>query len=213
MSRRYVFLPPPCERTHIATMPRQSSSDSTVVALSTMRARRHTFRILPSLVIIGTQMKVPSHADKRHLLCGPYAPPATRVGRTVKCLFNGKVTVCGWSDGRIPWSMGRVGRGGRGAYVMTPELARAVRSESEAAVCHWWGVCTATVGLWRRRLGVGQFNGGTRHLWSLWKASELPKRVRGSGAVSGRGRSPWGNGAAIAPRAGVWAKAEGCDML
>ena len=114
------------------------------------------------------------HVDTRSLLCGPYTPPPTRVGRTVKCLFNGKVTVCGWSDGRIPWPMGRVGHGGRGAYVMTLELARAVRCESEAAICYWWGVGTATVTAWRRRLGVGRMNGGTRHLYSLWKPSKLP---------------------------------------
>ena len=73
--------------------------------------------------------------------------------------------------------MGRVGHGGRGAYVMTPELARAVRAESEATICHWWGVCKATAGKWRRRLGVGQFNGGTRHLWSLWKPVKLPDKT------------------------------------
>jgi hypothetical protein len=120
---------------------------------------------------------MPKQVDTRRLLCGPYTPPATRVGRTLKCLFNGKVTVSGWSDGRIPWPTGRVGHGGRGAYVMTPELARAVRSESEAAICHWWGVCTATAQKWRRRLGVGRMNGGTRHLWSLRKPAKLPDRA------------------------------------
>jgi hypothetical protein len=52
-----------------------------------------------------------------------------------------------------------------------------VRNESEAAICYWWGVCTATAQKWRRRLGVGRMNGGTRHLWSLWKPAKLPDRA------------------------------------
>jgi DNA-binding Xre family transcriptional regulator len=70
--------------------------------------------------------------------------------------------------------LGRVGHGGRGAYVVTPTLVRAVRAESVAAICHWLGVGTTTVGHWRRALGVDQLNDGTRALYSLWKRSKLP---------------------------------------
>jgi DNA-binding XRE family transcriptional regulator len=108
------------------------------------------------------------------LLHGPYQPPSVRVGQTVTCVLRGKAKVCRWSDGLIPWPIIRVGHGGRGAYAVTPELARAVRSESSAAVAHWWGASSVTVSLWRRALGVEQFNEGTRRLWSLWKEPKLP---------------------------------------
>jgi DNA-binding XRE family transcriptional regulator len=90
------------------------------------------------------------------------------------CVLRGKAKVCGWSNGRIPWPIIRVGHGGKGAYAVTPELARAVRSESSAALMHWWGVGIVTVTHWRKALGVEQFNEGTRRLWSLWKERKLP---------------------------------------
>jgi len=96
------------------------------------------------------------------------------VGSEVACLLRGRAKVCGWSRGPIHWPLIRVGHGGKGAILMTEELARAVRHESQAALSHWWGVCTTTVTHWRRKLGVDQFNEGTRRLWSLWKEPKLP---------------------------------------
>jgi DNA-binding Xre family transcriptional regulator len=113
--------------------------------------------------------------DRTQWLNGPYEPPAVRVGDRVRCVLHGSdVRVCGWGDGRIPWPLGRVGHGGKGAYVVTPELARAIRSESAAAICHWLGVGTSTVSKWRRALGVPPFNDGTRKLYSMWKPAKLP---------------------------------------
>ena len=105
----------------------------------------------------------------------PYEPPAVRVGQRVRCVLRGPtVRVCGWSDGRIPWPLGRVGHGGKGAYVVTAELAAAIRNESAAAMCYWFGVGTSTVSKWRRALGVPPFNDGTRQLYSPWKPAKLP---------------------------------------
>jgi hypothetical protein len=55
-------------------------------------------------------------------------------------------------------------RGGSGLLV-DEELARAVRTESAAAVKHWWGVGTHAVWAWRKVLGVDRRNNpGTRRL-------------------------------------------------
>jgi DNA-binding Xre family transcriptional regulator len=91
--------------------------------------------------------------------------------------LRGKAKVCGWSDGRIPWPLIRVGHGGKGAFAVTPELARAIRTESVAAMSHWWGVSISQVPLWRRALRVDRFNQGTRNLWSHWKEPKLPNRA------------------------------------
>jgi hypothetical protein len=84
--------------------------------------------------------------------------------------------------------LGRLGRGGKGAYIVTSELARAIRTESEAAVCYWWGAGITTVSKWRRGLEVDRFNEGTRRLYSLWKLETLPDRAvrfRSRGFTSG----------------------------
>jgi hypothetical protein len=48
---------------------------------------------------------------------------------------------------------------------VTEELARAVRTESAAAVCYWWGVSEGVVWRWRKALGVTRTNNeGTRQL-------------------------------------------------
>jgi len=120
--------------------------------------------------------KVPPKAKRLALLQGPYRTPDVEVGAEIACLFNGKAKVCGWGSGKIRWPLIRVGHGGMGAYPMTDELARAVRSESEAAICHWWGVGSTTVAKWRRKLNVPQFNDGTRRLYSLWKEPKLPSQ-------------------------------------
>jgi hypothetical protein len=43
-------------------------------------------------------------------------------------------------------------------------LARAVRSESEQAVAHWWGIGLWSVWQWRKALGVGATTEGTSRL-------------------------------------------------
>jgi DNA-binding XRE family transcriptional regulator len=111
-------------------------------------------------------------------LIGRYESPRVPISGKLYCILRKRnLRVCGWSDGRIPWPRGRAGHGGKGAYIVTPELAEAIRRESEAAICYWWGVGIMTVCEWRRALGVERFNEGTRRLYSLWKEPKLPNRT------------------------------------
>jgi hypothetical protein len=100
-----------------------------------------------------------NHADRVHLL-GTYRTPRFRYGQTVRCEVRGDVTVVGLSDGLIPWPIGKRGRAM--ALVVFQGLARAVRRESNLAVCHWWGITPQTVTKWRKMLGVGSLTPGTR---------------------------------------------------
>ncbi len=44
------------------------------------------------------------------------------------------------------------------------DLVRAVKLESNIAICHWWGVTPQTVTKWRNALGVDATTEGTRRL-------------------------------------------------
>jgi hypothetical protein len=89
------------------------------------------------------------------LLAGPYAPPALAIGEHAYCQLRGcTVVIIGHSTGRIPWPMCRpLGRGGPGLLV-DDELARAVRTESAAALRYWFGVGSGASQTWRERLGA-----------------------------------------------------------
>jgi hypothetical protein len=106
-------------------------------------------------------------AERVQLLNGPYRPPKLRRGQRTFCQYRGRtVVITGRSDGRLPWPRCRAlgSRGGSGLLV-EDELARAVRTESAAAVKHWWGVGTHAVWAWRQALGVDRRNNpGTRRL-------------------------------------------------
>jgi hypothetical protein len=74
------------------------------------------------------------------------------------------VIVVGYSDGRIPWPIGRrKGTSARG-LVVYGGLAEALRRESNLAVAHWWGVDYQTVSHWRKALGVEPKTAGTTRL-------------------------------------------------
>jgi len=82
------------------------------------------------------------------MLHGPHRAPSLRVG---------DVVVTSWTDARIPWPRCKRLQGkGRPALLVDEELARAIRSESAAALRHWWGVGERAVWKWRRALGVGR---------------------------------------------------------
>jgi hypothetical protein len=69
------------------------------------------------------------------------------------------------SAGPIPWPIGRnLPRGRQRFVILTGDLIEAVKRESAAAVCHWWGVGTNTVWSWRKALGVGAITEGTSRL-------------------------------------------------
>jgi hypothetical protein len=92
---------------------------------------------------------------KCKLLFSPYEPPLNRGARAM-CLYrDADVVVTSWSDGRIAWPRCRAlgCRGGSGLLVKE-ELARAIRHESAAALCYWWGVSGNTATLWRKAFGV-----------------------------------------------------------
>jgi hypothetical protein len=96
---------------------------------------------------------------------GPYSAPPVRPGQLVQCDIRGEVEVVGMSAGPIPWPIGRnLPRGRQRFLILTGDLIEAVKRESAAAVCHWWGVGEQTVWRWRKALGVGAITEGTSRL-------------------------------------------------
>ena len=72
-------------------------------------------------------------------LLGTYSTPRFRYGSVVQCEWRGEVVVTGLTDARIPWPVGKR-RGERSkTLVLFADLVDALRRESLAAVCHWWG--------------------------------------------------------------------------
>lgn len=94
------------------------------------------------------------------LIAGPYRPPACRVGDWLDDEIAGRVEVGGWTAAPISWP--RRKKTGRASLILTGEMARAVRTESVAAICHWWGVGATKVWMWRRALGVDTTDGSQR---------------------------------------------------
>jgi hypothetical protein len=79
--------------------------------------------------------------DRVALLHGPYQAPSLRKGDRASCLFRDcDVIVTSWTDARIPWSRCRSVEYRRSApaLLVDEELVQAVRSESAAAIMHWW---------------------------------------------------------------------------
>ena len=96
--------------------------------------------------------------ERVKLLSGPYKAPRLRRGDRAACLFKDcGVVGTGWTDARVSWPRCLpVGTKGRPLLPVDEELARAIRHESAAALCHWWGVSELLVWKWRRALGVGR---------------------------------------------------------
>jgi hypothetical protein len=95
------------------------------------------------------------------LLHGPYHAPALRKGDRTNCLYRDcEVVVTSWTDAPIPWPRCRSvehKRSGPGLLV-DDELLRAIRTESAAAVGHWWKVSVSVVWSWRRSFSVDKVN-------------------------------------------------------
>lgn len=107
-------------------------------------------------------------ADRFKFL-GTYKTPRVRIGRRLTCEARDcDVIVVGYSDGRIPWPLGRRPRQAAKALIVYGDLADAVRRESNQAVCYWFGVTPQTVSKWRKLLGVGLTNDGTHRLRSAY---------------------------------------------
>lgn len=95
-------------------------------------------------------------------LIGTYNTPRCRRGDWLDDEIEGRLEVGGLTDARIPWP--RRNKNGRAALILTAELAQAVRIESVEAIKYWWGVGQTKVWMWRKALGVGPINEGTRKL-------------------------------------------------
>jgi hypothetical protein len=131
---------------------------------------------------------VTSPPENARLLFGPYTAPALKRGDRATCLLrDGDVVITSWSAGRIPWPRCRAvdAHGGSGLLV-DEELARAIRTESAAALMYWWGVGQHAVWHWRKALGVGGHTGteGTRRLVRAASAS-------GADTLRGKPLPPW----------------------
>jgi hypothetical protein len=98
------------------------------------------------------------------------------------------------TDAPIPWP--RAYRKGRVSLILCGDLIRAVRTESETAIAHHWGVGITTVLTWRRALGVKKWTPGTKRLISYYiqqgqKASQSDEsRRKMSAAKRGRPLTP-----------------------
>jgi hypothetical protein len=101
----------------------------------------------------------------RFKLLGTYATPRVRIGTVLSCEFRDcDVIVVGYTNGRIPWPVGRRKGSSARTLVVYGGLADAVKKESNLAVCHWFGVTPQTVSDWRKALGVGSTTAGTHRL-------------------------------------------------
>src|SRR5262245_45272797 len=103
---------------------------------------------------------MPHDRERVKLLFGPYTAPPLRRGARAFCQFrDAEVVVTSWTDAPIAWPRCRLlrGRGGSGLLV-DEELARAMRTESAAAVMFWWGASSTAVNNWPRALGVTRTN-------------------------------------------------------
>jgi hypothetical protein len=118
--------------------------------------------------------------DRVKLLHGPYAPPPLARGDRATCLLRDcDVVITSWSDARIPWPRCRAlgSRGGSG-LLLAGDLARAVRTESAAALRYWWRASSTAVFNWRQALGVhGLGTEGSRRLRHALN-EELAARLR-----------------------------------
>ena len=119
--------------------------------------------------------------DRFKLIAGPYSAPPFELGDVVTDELRGDVRITAISDGRIQWPKGRRldQTGGHAGLVLFADLARAVRTESNLAVCHWWGITGQTVTKWRRALGVEITTAGTRKLRQEHGAQEWFQAARG----------------------------------
>lgn len=123
------------------------------------------------------------NAERFQLIGGPYRQPRYRVGQKLFCEVRGMVTVLGVSNAPIPWPMTKSGRrGGRYVPIVIGGLVKAIETEAEQAVAHWWGVSESTVWLWRKALAVPRANAGTSRLHRRyvreWQTEDVKEKAR-----------------------------------
>jgi len=115
------------------------------------------------------------------MIAAPYAAPPCEPGSSLRDLVRGRVRVAGLSAAPIPWpythDTADGGWNSKRTLVLTGDLVRAVRTETRAAVAHWWGVDLRTVGRWRAALDVPRMTAGTAARWREL-APKLRRRAR-----------------------------------
>lgn len=83
-------------------------------------------------------------------LLGNYRTPRFHFGQVVIDDVRGEVEIVGLSDAPISWPVGK--RGSAKALVVYGGLSQAIRTESNQAVAHAWGVTPQTITKWRKAL-------------------------------------------------------------
>jgi hypothetical protein len=107
---------------------------------------------------------MPRTLNKYLLLHGPYRPPRLHIGARTDCQLRGTVVITSWTDARISWPRCLpLQSKGHPSLLLDYELARAVRTESAAAVRYWWGVSHGVVERWRKVLEVTRTNNPRTH--------------------------------------------------
>lgn len=94
------------------------------------------------------------------------------------------MVITGMTDAPIPWPVGLHGAG-RHSLIVYKDRAKAVRRESEQAVCHWWRVRPTTVWKWRKALSVERGTQGTTRLFRQHIA-EIGDAMRALGVLKAR---------------------------
>lgn len=121
--------------------------------------------------------------ERLKLLHGPYVPPRCRRGDTLRCEYRDRdVKVGGMTDTPIQWP--RALKTGKASPIVCGDLVRAIRTESEIAVAHHWGVCVVTVWAWRKALGVPQITEGTGRLYRDYKPEKLTEEASAAGRAA-----------------------------
>lgn len=96
------------------------------------------------------------------LVAGPYVPPPCRPGDWINDELLGLVEVAGFTAAPLSWP--RRKHRGLPVLIVTPELVRAVRTESRQVLALWLGVSGDRIWRWRREFDVGRATPGTSQL-------------------------------------------------
>lgn len=92
----------------------------------------------------------------------PYRPPSCGVGAWLDDAIVGRVQVGGGSTAPLSWPVRRTG--GKPAVIVTPDLVRALETESAKAIAFWWGIHKDCVRRWRRALKLPTDTPGSQSL-------------------------------------------------